>query len=46
MLSQPVSHRLGQNLLLSTIKMVPNSAVIREKKQRIEVMQGGMGIYQ
>ena len=34
-------HKLGQNSLLSTVKTMLNSPVIREKTQRLEVIQGG-----
>ena len=41
----PVDHRLGQNSLLSRAKMILNSGVISEKTQRLEVIQGGLGIH-
>ena len=39
-------HRLGQYPLLSRVKTTLISRVIREKTQRLEVIQGGIGIYQ
>ena len=39
-------HRLGQNSLLSRVKMMLNPAVIREKTQRLEAIQGGLGLHQ
>ena len=40
-LSQPVSHGVGQNSILSTVK-INISVLIREKNQRLEVVDGTM----
>ena len=40
------NHRLAQNSPLSRVKTTLNSGVIREKTQRLEVIQGGLGIHQ
>ena len=37
---------VGQDSFLSRGKMTLNSGVIREKKQRLEVIQGGQAIHQ
>jgi hypothetical protein len=38
-------HRLGQNSILSRVKTMQIHDLIREKKQRFEVIRGVQGIY-